>query len=53
MNPDEWSELVKLKESVDGGVSSICTKDLERFTELLVKSWRGKGNPPPSPNVPL
>lgn len=46
MDTKDWNELIRLKESSDRRLPQMCTRDLERLTELLVKSWEGKGDPP-------
>jgi hypothetical protein len=39
LTKEEWKELVALKESINYSPASVHPDKMERFTELLVKSW--------------
>ncbi len=42
----EWNELVALKEAINENPASVHPEKMELFTELLVRSWAGKCDPP-------
>jgi hypothetical protein len=42
----EWKELVALKEAINHNPASVHPEKMELFTELLVRSWAGKCDPP-------
>jgi len=44
MNQSEWEELLSLRAEMNNGMTGLSTVHQERFTELLVKSLRGKGD---------
>ncbi len=44
LSQEEWKELCSLKEAIDGYPASMATPQMERFTELLVRSLHGKGD---------
>jgi len=44
LSQEEWQELCGLKKAIDGYPASMATDQMERFTELLVRSLYGKGN---------
>lgn len=46
ISKQEWEELLTLKKAIDGYPQSVATSHQERFTELLVKSLKGKGDRP-------
>lgn len=49
MNDKDWQELVRLRDLSLGRLPQVCTRDLERFSELFVQSLEGKGDPPIMP----
>jgi hypothetical protein len=42
----EWNELVALKEAINENPASVHPEKMELFTELLVRSWAVKCDPP-------
>jgi len=44
LSQEEWQELCSLKEAIDGYPASMATAQMERFTELFVRSLYGKGD---------
>ena len=44
LTTEEWNELVALKEAINYNPASVHPKKMELFTELLVRSWEGKGD---------
>lgn len=42
----EWQELVALKEAINQNPASVHPEKMELFTELLVRSWDAKCEPP-------
>lgn len=42
----EWKELVALKEAINTNPASVHPEKMELFTELLVRSWDAKCDPP-------
>jgi len=42
----EWNELVALKNAINDNPASVCAEKMEKFTELLVRSWESKCDPP-------
>ena len=42
----EWKELVALKEAINENPASVHPEKMELFTELLVRSWDAKCDPP-------
>ena len=42
----EWKELVALKEAININPASVHPEKMELFTELLVRSWDAKCDPP-------
>ena len=43
MEDKDWEELVALKSVISYNPASVHPDKMEKFTELLVKSLRGKG----------
>jgi hypothetical protein len=43
MDDKDWEELVALKSVISYNPASVHPDKMEKFTELLVKSLRGKG----------
>jgi hypothetical protein len=46
LTKEEWNELVALKEAINYNPSSVTYEKMEKFTELMVRSLRGKGDRP-------
>jgi hypothetical protein len=46
ISDSEWKNLVHLKDEITKNPSAICSKDMELFTELFVKSLANKGDYP-------
>ena len=44
LSTEEWNELVALKEAINYNPASVHPMKMELFTELLVRSWEGKGD---------
>jgi len=44
LTTEEWNELVALKEAINYNPASVHPMKMELFTELLVRSWEGKGD---------
>ena len=44
LSQEEWQELCSLKKAIDGYPASMATAQMERFTELFVRSLHGKGD---------
>jgi hypothetical protein len=42
----EWRELVALKEQINQNPAAVHPDKMELFTELLVRSWEAKCDPP-------
>lgn len=42
----EWIELVALKRAINEHPASVSPDKMELFTELLVRSWDAKCDPP-------
>lgn len=47
LNNDEWNELIALKDAIKYDPASVHYEKMERFTELMVRSLEGKGDPEP------
>lgn len=43
LTSEEWKELVALKEAINDAPSSVHFDEMERFTELMVKSLQERG----------
>jgi hypothetical protein len=43
---EEWKELVALKQAINENPASVHPEKMELFTELLVRSWDAKCDPP-------
>jgi len=46
LTDEEWKELVALKEAINTNPASVHPEKMELFTELLVRSWDAKCDPP-------
>ena len=44
LSKDEWHELLALKEAITYQPQQVSTEKMEKFTELMVRSLRGKGD---------
>jgi hypothetical protein len=47
LSKEEWDELVALKDAINFDPASVHYEKMERFTELMVRTLEGKGNPVP------
>jgi len=50
LTTEEWDELVALKEAINDNPANVHPNKMEKFTELLVRSWEGKCDPPEPKN---
>lgn len=39
LTKEEWDELVALKNAINDNPASVHPEKMEKFTELLVRSW--------------
>jgi hypothetical protein len=46
LDEQEWNELVHLKSEITVNPTALDADAMELFTELLVRSLQGKGDPP-------
>jgi hypothetical protein len=46
MDDNEWDELLAIREEMNANLMAQGAQVQERYTELLVKSLEGKGDPP-------
>lgn len=46
MTQEEWNELVALKNAINQNPAAVHPDKMELFTQLLVKSWDAKCEPP-------
>lgn len=46
LTDDEWNELVALKKQINQNPAAVHPEKMELFTELLVRSWDAKCEPP-------
>lgn len=46
LTEDEWKELVALKNQINQNPAAVHPEKMELFTELLVRSWDAKCEPP-------
>lgn len=44
LSKDEWHELLALKEAITYQPQQVSPEKMEKFTELMVRSLRGKGD---------
>jgi hypothetical protein len=42
----EWKELVALKKAINDNPAAVHPEKMELFTELLVRSWDARCEPP-------
>lgn len=47
LTQEEWNELIALKDAINYDPASVHYEKMERFTELMVRSLEGKGDPVP------
>ena len=45
MEQTEWNELLAIRREMNANMMALDAKTQERYTELLVKSLEGKGDP--------
>lgn len=46
LTEEEWKELVALKKAINDNPASVHPEKMELFTQLLVRSWEAKCEPP-------
>ena len=46
MEQTEWNELLAIRREMNENLMALDARMQERYTELLVKSLSGKGDPP-------
>lgn len=46
LTDEEWKELVALKAQINQNPAAVHPEKMELFTELLVRSWDAKCDPP-------
>ena len=46
LTDEEWKELTALKNAINQNPASVHPDKMELFTELLVRSWDAKCDPP-------
>lgn len=46
LTPEEWEELIALKDAISYDPHTVDPQSMERFTELFVRSLEGKGDRP-------
>lgn len=44
LTKEEWDELNALRKAINYDPSQVCPQKMEKFTELFVRSLRGKGD---------
>jgi hypothetical protein len=50
LTKEEWDELVALKNAINEYPGTVCPQQMEKFTELLVRTLEGKSDPLPPKN---
>jgi len=45
LTQEEWTELNALREAIRYDPSTVSPEKMEKFTELMVRSLEGKGDP--------
>jgi len=45
LTSEEWNELNALRKAINYNPHTVCHQKMEKFTELLVRSLQGKGDP--------
>jgi hypothetical protein len=46
LTKDEWKELNALREAINYNPHTVSPEKMEKFTELFVRSLKGKGDRP-------
>jgi len=46
LSDEEWQELVALKQLINQNPAAVHPNKMELFTDLLVRSWDAKCDPP-------
>jgi hypothetical protein len=46
LTTEEWNELVALKDLINQNPAAVVPEKMELFTQLLVRSWDAKCDPP-------
>lgn len=47
LSPDEWNELIALKDAIKYDPHTVSPNKMEKFTELMVRSLEGKQSDTP------
>jgi hypothetical protein len=45
LTEDEWNELNALRQAINYDPHTVSPEKMEKFTELMVRSLEGKGDP--------
>ena len=45
LTTEEWNELNALREAINYSPHTVSPEKMEKFTELMVRSLEGKGDP--------
>ena len=45
LSKEEWNELIALKDAIGYAPNTVCPMKMEKFTDLLVRTLQGKGDP--------
>jgi hypothetical protein len=46
LTEEEWQELAALKDQINQNPAAVHPNKMELFTDLLVRSWNAKCDPP-------
>jgi hypothetical protein len=52
LTEEEWNELNALREAINYDPYTVAPEKMEKFTELMVRSLEGKGDPVSSRTKP-
>lgn len=50
LSSEEYNELIALKDAISYSPHTVNAEKMELFSELMVRSLGGKGDPPPPQN---
>ena len=53
LTKEEWMELNALREAINYDPSTVAPEKMEKFSELLVRSLLGKGDPVSTNPIPV
>jgi len=48
LTQEEWNELVALKDAITYAPHTVSAHKMEKFTELMVRSWKARNQTPPN-----